>query len=153
VVIRGACRVSIGVLVMRIVGPNATTVVSSPSAPRHSSGASGFSLPADGTTQTAATQTTALRTVGGIEALIALQSEEDPAERRRRAVKRGRIALDALDELKHALLSGALTPSTLMRLKSAATELKDASGELGLDAVLAEIELRVEVEIAKLSPR
>jgi Class II flagellar assembly regulator len=38
-------------------------------------------------------------------------------------------------------------------LKSVATELKDASGEPCLDAVLAEIDLRVEVEIAKLTPR
>ena len=31
----------------------------------------------------------ALRTLGGIDALIALQGIEDPAERRRRAVKHG----------------------------------------------------------------
>ena len=65
----------------------------------------------------------------------------------------GRVALDALDELKHSLLAGTLDPSMLQRLKSAATELKSGSGEPGLDAVLAEIELRVEVEIAKLTPR
>ncbi len=99
------------------------------------------------------TPAAALRTIGGIDALIALQSEDGPAGRRRRAVKRGRIALDALDELKHGLLAGTLGASTLARLKSVATELKDASGEPGLDAVLAEIELRVEVEIAKLTPR
>ena len=38
----------------------------------------------------------ALRTRGGINALIALQGVEDPVERRRRAIKRGRRALDAL---------------------------------------------------------
>jgi len=31
---------------------------------------------------------------------------EDPLERRKRAVKRGRLALDALDELKIGLLGG-----------------------------------------------
>jgi hypothetical protein len=90
-----------------------------------------------------------LRTVGGIDALIALQGIEDPAERRRRAVKGGRNALDVLDELKLGLLGGALEQSTLLRLKSAATELKGASGDAGLDGVLAEIDLRVEVELAK----
>ena len=93
-----------------------------------------------------------LRTIGGIDALIALQGEDDPAERRRRAVKRGRIALDALDELKIEVLGGTLGPSTLARLKSATADLRDASGDDRLDAVLAEIELRVEVEIAKMGP-
>lgn len=94
-----------------------------------------------------------LRTVGGIDALIALQGVEDPTERRRRAVKRGRLALDALDELKLGLLGGALTPATLNRLRSAAGFLKDGSGEASLDGVLGEIELRVEVEIAKMAGR
>ena len=39
-----------------------------------------------------------------------------------------------------------------MRLKSVSTELLDASGDPRLDAVLAEIELRLAVEIAKLPP-
>src|SRR5947208_11164401 len=95
----------------------------------------------------------ALRTIGGIDALIALQGVEDPLERRRHAVKRGRFALDALDELKIGLLGGTLTPATLNKLCSAATYLKDGSGEAGLDGGLDEIELRVEVEIAKLSAR
>jgi hypothetical protein len=41
----------------------------------------------------------------------------------------------------------------LNKLRSAAAFLKDGSGEAGLDGVLDEIELRVEVEIAKLSMR
>jgi hypothetical protein len=62
-------------------------------------------------------------------------------------------ALDVLDELKVAVLSGALEPATLARLKSATAGLRDGSGDPGLDEVLAEIELRVEVEIAKRTPR
>jgi hypothetical protein len=41
----------------------------------------------------------------------------------------------------------------LQRLKSVTAELRDASGDGALDAVLAEIDLRVAVEIAKMSPR
>jgi hypothetical protein len=44
----------------------------------------------------------ALRTVGGIDAVIALQGVEEPVERRRRVVKNGRRALDPLDDLKLA---------------------------------------------------
>jgi len=158
VVLPGACRVSANrrranAPDMRINGSNANAIVSSPSAARRSSSGSGFVVAAEGTAQPATAQAAALRTIGGIDALIALQSDDEPLTKRRRAVKRGQVALDALDELKLGLLGGTLNPSTLLRLKSAATELKGASGEAGLDAVLAEIELRVEVEIAKLSPR
>jgi hypothetical protein len=93
------------------------------------------------------------RGIGGIDALLALQGVEDAGERRRRAVKRGRDALDVLDELKLGLLDGTLDPGTLSRLKSAAACLKDESGDHALDAVLAEIDLRVEVELAKAQPR
>ena len=79
-----------------------------------------------------------------------MQGIEDPTERRRRSVRQGRIALDALDELKLGLLAGILDVGTLGRLKAAAAGLKEASGDPGLDSVMSEIELRVEVEIAKM---
>jgi hypothetical protein len=51
------------------------------------------------------------------------------------------------------VLSGALDPATLTRLKAATAGLHDGSGDAGLDSVLAEIELRVGVEIAKMTLR
>jgi hypothetical protein len=134
---------------MRIVGPNGTSrATSAPSARRTSSGT--FSLTEPEAPQ-APTAANAPRTVSGIDALIALQGIEDPTERRRRTIRRGRIALDALDELKLGLLSGTLDANTLGKLKSAATGLKDLSGDPMLDNVMSEIELRVEVELAKMS--
>jgi hypothetical protein len=94
-----------------------------------------------------------LRMVGGIDALIALQGVEDQAERRRRSVKSGRNALDVLDELKASLLGGTLDQSTLLRLQASTADLKAQSGDPGLDGVLAEIDLRVEVELAKAGIR
>ena len=136
---------------MRILGSNATARVASSSAPRRTA-SGGFSV-AEEEGPKAAAPAASLRTIGGIDALIALQGQDDPAERRQRAVKRGRIALDTLDELKVEVLAGTLGPSTLMRLKSATADLRDASGDEKLDAVLGEIELRLEVEIAKRTPR
>jgi hypothetical protein len=136
---------------MRIAGPAANARVANASGPRRSA-SGGFSVD-EGETPKSAAATTSLRTVGGIDALLALQGEEGPGERRKRAVKRGGIALDVLDELKVGVLSGALEPATLTRLKAATAGLRDGSGDPGLDAVLAEIELRVEVEIAKMTPR
>jgi hypothetical protein len=61
--------------------------------------------------------------------------------------------VDALDELEVGLRGGAFSSATLTKLQSAAANLKQGSGNPELDAVLAEIELRVEVEIAKMAPR
>src|SRR5580700_8427069 len=136
---------------MRILASNATSLAAAAPAARRVNG-SGFAVSAE----TAPRSTGAAggpRSVGGIDALIALQGVEDPLERRKRAVKRGRVALDALDELKMALLGGTLTTAMLAKLQAAAAHLKLGSGQADLDAVLAEIELRVEVEIAKMAPR
>jgi len=134
---------------MRIYGPNGAALVANASPARRAASGT-FSV--DGEQEArAASGTPALRTVGGIDALLALQGLEDATERRKRAVRRGRTALDALDDLKIGLLSGALDASSLARLKSVTAELTEGTGDPGLDTVLAEIALRVEVELAKFS--
>jgi hypothetical protein len=132
---------------MRVDGTNRTAAAATPAGARRASNGT-FSL---GQTDMphAPAAPVALRTLGGIDALLALQGIEDPVERRRRAVKHGRRALDALDELKIGLLAGTLDQATMMRLKSVAADLHDGSGDDGLDHVLAEIDLRVAVELAK----
>jgi hypothetical protein len=133
---------------MRIYGPNGVAAPQAAAAPkRASSGA--FSLENPQANRPAAGNAAA-RNIGGLETLIALQAFEEPTERRRRAVKRGRSALDALDALKLGLLSGSLDAAAVARLKTSVAELAERSGDPGLDAVLAEIELRVEVELAKI---
>ena len=92
---------------------------------------------------------TSLRSISTMDALLALQEIEDPTERKKRAVAKGRKALDLLDKLKVSLLDGSVDQSTLARLKVAAEGLTDESGDPGLDEVLREIDLRVAVELAK----
>jgi hypothetical protein len=134
---------------MRVYGPNGTGAATAmPQGRRASSGT--FKV-ADGEAPRAASAAPALRTIGGIDALIALQGLEDGTERRKRAVKRGRAALDELDELKIGLLAGQIDERALARLKSVTADLKAATGDRGLDTVLAEIGLRVEVELAKFA--
>jgi len=135
---------------MRISGPTANAAIATPGAKRATSG--NFSLN-EGSQARAPGAPAAVRSVGGIDALIALQGLDDPAERRKQALRRGRHALDALDELKVGLLGGTLSQATLGKLKAVAGALKELSGDDRLDAVLGEIELRVEVEIAKMAPR
>lgn len=132
---------------MRIYGPNGTTF-GGPSSGTKKTSSSGFSLP-DTAPTSDARPSAAPRAATSIDALLAMQSVEDPTERRKRSVKRGRGALDVLDELKIGLLTGSINPAMVARLRTAAADLKESSGDNGLDAVLSEIELRVEVELAK----
>src|SRR2546421_187278 len=112
---------------MRIQGTSAASVPTA-SAPTRRSASGPFSL--DGASMTrAATATAGMRNIGGIDALLALQGVEEPGERRRKAVKRGRAALDALDALKLGLLSGTLDTGALARLKTAAIGLAESTGD------------------------
>ncbi|RZM99630.1 flagellar assembly regulator FliX [Bradyrhizobium genosp. SA-3] len=133
---------------MRIYGRNGTTL-GAPASQARRTGSGTFVLP-DTSSAQETRSAAAPKAAANIDALLALQGvEEDPVARRKRSVARGRTALDVLDDLKMGLLSGNLEASTVMRLRDAAANLKSSSGDPGLDSVLSEIELRVEVELAK----
>lgn len=85
-----------------------------------------------------------------LDALLAVQGEGDPAERRRRSLRRGHDLLESLDRLKAALLSGRVGAGQLHNLAAQIAERRGSSGDPGLDEVVAHIELRVQVELAKL---
>jgi hypothetical protein len=133
---------------MRIYGPNGTTL-GTPAGNIRRTSTSSFSLPEDAASTAETRAAVAPKASANIDALLAMQGIEDPVERRKRSVQRGKGALDVLDDLKIGLLSGNFDASTMSRLRDAAANLKSSSGDPGLDAVLSEIELRVEVELAK----
>ena len=136
------------VAAMRIQGPSSTATAASASTARRAPSGT-FSLETGSPGRTAAAPA-GIRNIGGIDTLLALQGVEEPGERRRKAVRRGRGALDALDALKLGLLSGTLDTGALARLKTVSAGLAEPTGDPGLDTVLAEIALRVEVELAKI---
>ncbi|HYC18780.1 MAG TPA: flagellar assembly protein FliX [Pseudolabrys sp.] len=136
---------------MRIYGPNGAALAATPTAARRTAGGS-FTVSEEEAPRNS-TPAGSLRAVSTVDALIALQGVEDPTERKKRAVAKGRNALDVLDALKLGLLDGSIDQSTLGRLKVAADGLADASGDAGLDVVLGEINLRVAVELAKAGAR
>jgi Class II flagellar assembly regulator len=109
----------------------------------------GFSLSGEPAAAKAsgATASTPLAT---LDALLALQGEGDPAERRRRTVKRGQDLLDGLDRLKAALLGSRVPTADLLRLAAQLAEHADLSGDPRLDELVSHIELRAKVELAKL---
>jgi hypothetical protein len=136
---------------MRIYGPNGTALAATPTAARRTAGGS-FTV-SDQEAPRNSTSAGSLRAISTVDALIALQGVDDPTERKKRAVAKGRNALDVLDSLKLGLIDGSVDQSTVARLKVAAEGLTDTSGDTGLDGVLGEIDLRVAVELAKAGVR
>jgi len=91
--------------------------------------------------------------VGSIDALLATQSVGDALEQnsRQRMVRRGEDILDQLEEIRHGLLMGEIPKEKLQALGDMVRSRRDTVNDPRLAAVLDEIELRAEVELAKLS--
>jgi len=136
---------------MRIYGPNGAALATAPATARRTAGGA-FTVSEEDSPHNAA-GASSLRSISTLDALMALQGVEDPAERKKRAVAKGRNALDLLDTLKLGLLDGSVDGSTLARLKVASEGLTEGSGDSALDTVMGEIDLRVAVELAKAGIR
>ncbi|HEY1722783.1 MAG TPA: flagellar assembly protein FliX [Magnetospirillaceae bacterium] len=91
--------------------------------------------------------------VASVDALLAAQAVGGDVEEdvRRRLLRRGEDILDRLDELRHALLIGVVPKDRLIQLAQMVRARRDKVADPRLAAVLDEIELRAEVELAKLS--
>jgi hypothetical protein len=93
--------------------------------------------------------------VASVDALLAAQAvggtlEEDV---RKRLIRRGDDILDRLEELRGALLAGSVPKERLIQLAQMVRARRDAVSDPRLATILDEIELRAEVELAKLSRR
>jgi hypothetical protein len=93
--------------------------------------------------------------VGGIDALLAAQAVGDVLDgaERRRLVKYGEDLLDKLDDIRHGLLMGSIPKEKLIALAQMVRTRRGHVTDPRMSAVLDEIELRAEVELAKLSIR
>ncbi len=85
-----------------------------------------------------------------LDVLLALQETPGPTERRKRAIQRAGGLLDALDQVKLALLDEAGDPrGALDRLRALTRDMRDGVEDMGLEAVLDEVDTRAAVELAK----
>jgi hypothetical protein len=112
------------------------------------SGSAAFTLPTKESGSSA--RGGAVSSAGPLDTLLAVQAYEEPHERKKRQAKRGHDLLDGLDQLKAALLSGRVQMSELERLKGMLALRRETTDDPRLDEVLAHIELRAAVELAKL---
>jgi hypothetical protein len=94
--------------------------------------------------------------VDGVMSILATQTVGDSTEERarnRRALEKGNQLLDKLEEVRTELLTGSVSKQDLYMVSKMANETRDAAADPRLAEILAEIELRAEVEIAKLTSR
>lgn len=88
--------------------------------------------------------------IAAVDALIALQSLPDAMIGRSKAVKRADEMLDLLDQIKVGILSGAIPKAVLSRLTALVQVKREGFQDPRLQEVLDEIDLRAQVELAKL---
>lgn len=93
--------------------------------------------------------------LAGVDALLAAQvaGGATDEEARRRATRHGEDILDRLEEIRLGLLTGGLSRERLIDLARMVRSRRDQIGDPRLAAILDEIELRAEVELAKYARR
>jgi hypothetical protein len=94
--------------------------------------------------------TASVSAVGALGSLLGAQEVDEREARKQKAVKRGRLTLDALSQLRDALLVGVLPYSTITRLENFVAQERAQADDPALMAILDEIEVRAAVELAKL---
>lgn len=91
--------------------------------------------------------------VGTVDSILSVQEVPDSVDRRSRGLLRqhGEDLLDRLDELRLAILAGAIPKERLTELAQRLRQKRQQSDDPKLNEILDEIELRAEVEVAKLT--
>ena len=77
--------------------------------------------------------------------------EEDERKLRQKVVERGKSLLEKLEEIRDGLLIGSISKERLLEISRYVKEHHFTSDDPRLEEIIAEIELRVEVELAKLT--
>lgn len=86
------------------------------------------------------------------EAIFAAQAVDEEEERqvRRKLVKKGLTLLENLEEIRNGLLAGHISKDRLIEISRFVKEKNRSCHDPKLEEIMQEIELRVEVELAKL---
>jgi hypothetical protein len=131
---------------MKIEGPR-STVPAGPARKSAGAAAPGFAVPAASAGTSAPISEAAPAAL--LTSLMALQVHDYDPNRKNRQVKRGKATLEALDALLRATLFGEAPHGARLMLVKLQGEI-EMTGDPRLDAILAEIDVRAAVELAKL---
>ncbi len=135
---------------MRVEGPRSST--SANGARKNRPSGSGFQLPEAGEAAATGGDQVAPSAVGvtGLDAILALQSVDNPEDRSKRAVRHGHDLLDQLEALRADLLAGHVSPQRIGALLSL-VRAQQGSDDPKLASLIDDIALRAKVELAKLN--
>jgi hypothetical protein len=90
--------------------------------------------------------------LGQVTGVLSLQEVDDALARAAKGKLRAQDILDRLDDLRMELLSGTLTRDKLLRLAQIINNRKVEVTDPKLAELLAEVDLRAQVELAKYGP-
>jgi hypothetical protein len=93
-------------------------------------------------------QTTA--SLSALDGLLAVQEADAEATFQRQQIKRAHLALDSLEDLRHAMLLGAIPAYLLGTIETRMNDLKHHVQDAHVREIIEEVELRAAVELAKL---
>lgn len=139
------------VAAMKIEGPGRPQAAGGPQRAKARGGAGGFRVETGQEEAPAANVASAGPTLA-VSSLLSLQeapTAPTAADGRSRGLRRGRELLDQLDRIRLALLTGQIPVSRLEGLMRLLKQARAEAGDPALDGLLAEIELRCAVELAK----
>ena len=91
--------------------------------------------------------------VGAVDSVVAIQEVPDASDKRARSIYRdyGRDLLDRLEQLRMGILAGIFSKEKLAELAHRLRERQKKTDDPILNEIIQDIELRAEVEVAKLT--
>lgn len=99
-----------------------------------------------------ASGSTTTQNIARVDALLSIQAVEDPTARaaKKRMRARGNTILDELDKIRMAMLNGSLTVGHMIDIADVVASHREKISDPALTAIMDEIDLRAQVELAKM---
>ena len=134
----------------RSKGTSGTSGTKKSSSSNKSDGADFSQYVQGGASETASTSAT--QSIASLDALLAAQEVEDPTKKaaKKRAYLRSNDILDKLEQIRIKMLCGNLTVGHMIDVADVVASHRDRIDDPKLTAIMDEIDLRAQVEIAKM---
>lgn len=90
--------------------------------------------------------------LAAVSSLLSLQELPTSSEGRSKGLARAENLFEQLNLIRHGLLAGQIPRHKLKEAAAIVTQKRGQSDDPALDGILADLELRIRVELAKLEP-
>ncbi len=141
---------------MKVTGPGQIKTSSTRKSEKRAGGGAAFSaaIPSgEGREVSSSGQTAKAVPLTPIDALLSLQEAPDARSGKSKGLARASDMLDMLEDVRRGILLGSVSPVKLRQLANLARNRREDFTDPALAAILDDIELRAEVEIAKLESK